>query len=86
MVLAQLLLLTVTLMKLWLELFCFRLTQGLFQKPAGRATLAAGKALGFDAGLAIRGDDDFNGLLHAAPPTWMVSLMEPSSSGCSRME
>ena len=86
MVLAQLLLLAVTLMELWFELFCFSLAQGLFQEPAGRATVAAGKALGFDAGLAIRGDDDFDCLLHAAPPTWMVSLMEPSSSGCSRTE
>ena len=44
----QLLLLRVTLMKLGLEQFVDLLAQGLFQEPAGDATVAAGKSFGFD--------------------------------------
>ena len=47
--------------------------------------VGAGEALGLDRRLALGVDGDLDGL-HAAPPTLMVSLTEPSARGCSTTE
>ena len=42
--------------------------QSRFQQAAGRPTLRTGKALGFQPGLTLRRDDDFDNL-HEPSPT-----------------
>lgn len=63
--------------------FVGALAQCLLDELAGLAALAAGKAFGLDSSLALGRYDDFDGLHQAAPPTLMVSLMEPSLRACS---
>ncbi len=67
-----------------------RLTKGLFDKPAGSQTLAAGKTFGLDLRSPLRVDNDFDRFrcndFQTAPPTLTVSLMEPLSSRCSITE
>ena len=58
--------------------------ESFFQKLTGLAALAAGKALGREAGLTRRGNDDFNDLVQWAPPICTVSFTLPSDSGCSK--
>lgn len=58
------------------------LPQGVFNELARVAALGACEAFRFDAGLAIWRNDDFDGF-QIAPPTFTVSLIEPSASGCS---
>ena len=70
------------LMKLRFEYLVGLLTDGLFDKPAGVTAFTTREALGFHSRLTIGGDGDFNNL-QATPPTRIVSLMEPSLSGCS---
>ena len=57
--------------------------QGLLDEPAGLAALASGEASGLDPGLAPGVDGDLDGLVQDTPPTWMVSLIDPSASDCS---
>ena len=60
------------------------LPQRLLDESARVSTLRTDEALGFDRRLAVRRHDHFDDFAHAAPPlTWMVSLIEPSASGCS---
>src|SRR6185312_1379803 len=59
--------------------------QGLLDEPAGLAALGAGEAPGLDPGLALGVDGDPDDL-HATPPSWMVTSIEPSASGCSETE
>src|SRR5437868_1918166 len=56
--------------------------QGLLKELARLAALAAREPLRLDAGLALGVDRDLDGL-HSAPPSWMVSLIEPSGRACS---
>jgi hypothetical protein len=57
-------------------------TQGLLNKFRGVATVGAREALGLDLRAALRVDGDLN-RLYAPPPTWTVSLIEPSVRACS---
>ena len=59
-----------------------RPAEGLLDEPAGLAALAAGEAPGLDPGLALRADGDLDGL-QAAPPTGIVSPIDPSARACS---
>ena len=61
-------------------------TEGLFDKLAGFETFGTGESTGFDSALALGVDDDFDFLTQAAPPTLMVSLIDPLSSRCSTTE
>ena len=72
-------------MKLSGQLLTGSLSQCLLNKLTGLTAFAASEAFGFHTGLAVRGDDDFDGFIQAAPPMFTVSLMEPSSSDCSVM-
>src|SRR5271165_4951302 len=58
------------------------LAESLFDGPARIPALAAGEAARFDLGLTLGVDGDLDGF-QAAPPTRMVSLMEPSGRVCS---
>src|SRR5690606_29576481 len=51
------------------QLLAGLLAEGLFNKLAGLAAFTASEASGFHASLAAGGDDDLDGLAHAAPPT-----------------
>ena len=60
------------------------LAQSLFDESARVTTFRTGEALGFDLRLAAGRHNHFDDFFHAAPPLiWMVSLTEPSASGCS---
>src|SRR5260221_187000 len=54
----------------------------LFDARAGLAGGGAGEALRLALRLALRADGDLDGL-QAAPPTLIVSLMDPSGRACS---
>ena len=58
------------------------LAESLFQKPAGLLAFGPGEALRLDAGFSGGRDDDLD-RFQAAPPIWIVSLIEPSVSSCS---
>ena len=73
------------LMKLRLEYLIGLLTDGLFDESAGVPAFSAREAFSLHRGLTIGSDDDFDNL-QATPPTRIVSLMEPSLSGCSKTE
>ena len=60
------------------------LPEGLLDEPAGVPALGAGEPLGLDGRLALGADGDLDGLVQEAPPTWMVSLTEPSGRACSK--
>ena len=62
-------LLRLSLMKLSFELLVLPLTESLLNELAGLPTFTARKPLGLNACLAIGSDDDFDGLVHTAPPT-----------------
>ena len=73
-----------SLVELGGEGFADTLTKGLFDEAAGITAIRASETFGSDRGFALGIDENFNGLCHAAPPlTWMVSLIEPSTSCCS---
>src|SRR4051812_30113932 len=57
--------------------------EGLLDEPAGLAALAAGEPPGLDLRLARGAHGDLDDLAQEAPPTLMVSLMDPSARGCS---
>ena len=60
------------------------LAQSQLDESARVSTFRTDEALGFDPHRAVRRHDHFDGFIHPAPPlTWMVSLTEPSASGCS---
>ena len=71
------------LVELGRELLGGPLAQGLLQVPARFTARRPGEALGLDRGLALGTDRDLDGF-QAPPPTWMVSLMEPSARLCSK--
>lgn len=58
------------------------LAQGNLDKPTGLPALVAAESPCFNARLAGWGNRDFDDL-HAAPPTLMVSLIDPLESVCS---
>ena len=70
-------------MKLGSQLFVSPLAQSLFNELTGLATFIAREAFGFNTRLTVRCDDDFYRFVQATPPTFTVSLIEPSSSDCS---
>ena len=69
-------------MKLGLEHFTGLLAQSLLNQPAGVAAFGTREAFGFNVGLTIGSDCDFNSF-QITPPTRTVNLIEPSVSGCS---
>ncbi len=62
------------------QLLAGLLSESLLQEAAGLLAVGPGKALGLETRFTLRRNDDFDRLAHAAPPTWMVSLMLPSAS------
>src|SRR5687767_3025658 len=60
--------------------------EGGFEERARLAAGVAGEALGFQFRFAVRRNDEFDRLHCASPTTPMVSLIEPSASGCSTTE
>ena len=69
-------------MKLGLEHFTGLLAQSLLNQPAGVAAFGTREAFGFNVGLTIGSNDDFNSF-QITPPTRTVNLIDPSVSGCS---
>ena len=70
------------LMKLGRQLLRLSLPEHLFQELARLLALGTGEAFGFDFGFALRRNNHFDGF-HETPPTLIVSLIDPSASGCS---
>ncbi len=70
--------------ELALELFGSTLPESLLDELAGKAAFGTAEPLGLDLGLAFGADGDLDNLAHAAPPTWITSLMEPSARFCSK--
>ena len=73
------------LMELGCELFAFAIAQGLFNQIAGFTAGFTSETFGLYGALSLGANSDLYGL-QAAPPTWMVSLIEPSASDCSLTE
>ncbi len=77
------------LMKLRFEDLGGLLTDGQFHKSARFTAFRTREAFGLHFGLTVGSDDDLDGFrstAQATPPTRIVSLMEPSLSGCSKTE
>jgi hypothetical protein len=72
-----------SLVELGRELLGDRLAEGLLDEPAGLAALAAREALRLHLRLAPGGDDHADDLLHAWPPTSILTRMLPSAKDCS---
>ena len=74
-------------MKLGFEHFTGLLAQSLLNQPAGVAAFGTREAFGFNVGLTIGSNNDFNGFqccgIQITPPTRIVNLIDPSVSGCS---
>jgi len=65
------------------ELLTGLLAKSTLQKPGGFLACCASETECGDLGLPLGRNEDFDCLAQMTPPTWMVSLTVPSSSGCS---